>query len=141
MPNRVALFRARAYQRQNCRCFYCGLPLVLGSDLSTFASRLGIDLSRAQALLCTAEHLKARCDGGADSETNIAAACITCNQRRHRMRPAPSSDAFRSIVQVQMQNGCWHRRALLRATSRLPAEGVLLQPGQRAHTHQAKAEA
>lgn len=119
MPSKIATLRERAYQRQNCRCCYCGLPMVLHSDLPSFADRLGIRPSGAQALLCTAEHLEARCDGGRDSQANIAAACVTCNQRRHRMRPAPTPDAYRAIVQVQMKNGCWHRRALIRAAHRL----------------------
>ncbi|WP_442786671.1 HNH endonuclease [Hydrogenophaga sp. NFH-34] len=135
MSNRIARFRLRAYKRQNCRCCYCGLPLVPASALSSFANKLGISLSRAQALMCTAEHLEARCDGGTDIESNIAAACSTCNQRRHRMRPAPSPDAYRTIVQVQMQNGCWHRWVLLRATGHLPAEKVQQQLTWRAEAH------
>jgi len=36
----------------------------------------------------TAEHLEARCEGGADSTDNIVAACRFCNGRRHRAKVA-----------------------------------------------------
>lgn len=100
--------------RQNGRCFYCGLPAVPAANLSHFARRNGLNLAQATALQCTAEHLHARCDGGEDAPLNIAAACATCNHRRHRMRPAPEPDRYRAIVQQQMANGVWHKHSLLR---------------------------
>ena len=115
MPNRVAIYRQRAAVRQKGCCCYCGLPVVPHHQLSQFASERGLSEARVKALQCTAEHLQARCEGGADSPSNISAACITCNLRRHRMRPALPPDKYRDLVQRQMVNGSWHKQSLTRS--------------------------
>lgn len=124
MSNRLTRYRQLAIARQNGCCFYCGLPVVPKENLDNFALLHGLSTARAGALQCTAEHLQARCDGGPDKEENIAAACITCNQRRHRMKPAPAPDTYAKIVRGQMERGAWHKRALLRAISTNPARGL-----------------
>ena len=115
MSNHLIRYRKQALIRQDGRCCYCKLPVVPQSNLNDFASVHGLSKANAKALQCTAEHLQARCDGGRDKANNIAAACITCNQRRHRMNPAPTPDRYRQIVQRQMERGIWHKRTLLNA--------------------------
>jgi len=115
MPSRLVQYRQQALTRQNGRCCYCGLPAIPQAKLITFASTHGLSEVHAKALQCTAEHLQARCDGGRDEVENIAAACITCNARRHHMKPAPQPDRYRNIVQKQMAAGCWHKRSLASA--------------------------
>ena len=115
MSNNRVRYRQLAVARQHGRCCYCGMPVVLKENLEGFESAHGLSKARAEALQCTAEHLQARCDGGRDEENNIAAACITCNQRRHRMIPAPEYDHYFQIVQRQMERRAWHKHALLNA--------------------------
>ena len=123
MSNRLIRYRQQALVRQHGRCCYCKLPTVLQRSLNGFASAHGLSEAGAKALQCTAEHLQARCDGGRDEANNIAAACFTCNQRRHRMNPAPTPDRYSQIVQRQMEHGVWHKRALLNAI------GLINEPG------------
>jgi 5-methylcytosine-specific restriction endonuclease McrA len=78
-----------------------------------YARKFGIKLAQAQRLKCTAEHLQARSVGGKDTSENIVAACLHCNQARHKMHPAPDHTKFRRIVQQQSSNGCWHKKNLV----------------------------
>nr|WP_235205811.1 HNH endonuclease [Cupriavidus sp. SK-4] len=59
-------------------------------------------------LKCTAEHLKARSDGGANSARNIVAACEACNRRRHQRKAARSPAEHLEHVQRAMRRGKWH---------------------------------
>lgn len=115
MPTNVVRYRNQAFARQNGRCCYGSLPVVPLRNLVAFASAHKLSEARAKALQCTAEHLQARCDGGRDNAVNIAAACITCNQRRHRLKPAPTPERYMQIVQRQMEHGVWHKRTVLNA--------------------------
>ena len=125
MPNNCVRYRQIAVARQHGRCCYCGMPVVLQKNLEEFASAHGLSKARVIALQCTAEHLQARCDGGRNGANNVAAACITCNQRRHRMNPAPTHDRYLQIVQRQMERGVWHKRALLNAICLVNQQGAL----------------
>jgi len=62
---RLQKHRQSAFAAQCGRCIYCRQPMGRHA---------------------TAEHLKARQDGGTDRRDNIAAACRTCNHRRHADR-------------------------------------------------------
>ncbi|MCU7376155.1 HNH endonuclease [Paucibacter sp. O1-1] len=59
----------------------------------------GLSLRQSLLLRCTAEHLRARQDGGGDGQANIAAACAHCNALRHRARDPLSPLAFAAHVQ------------------------------------------
>jgi 5-methylcytosine-specific restriction endonuclease McrA len=48
-----------------------------------FAEKYGISELAATRFQCTAEHLKARSDGGSNDTNNIVAACYFCNHTRH----------------------------------------------------------
>ncbi|WP_245851516.1 HNH endonuclease [Pseudomonas segetis] len=56
---------------------------------------------------CTAEHLRARQDGGKDSSLNIAAACKRCNRLRHSRKTAPSPSDYQRFVQKRLNTGGW----------------------------------
>lgn len=112
MATTLALRRHFAFQAQSGRCFYCGLPMWESSP-EEFVRAFGINPVQARRLQCTAEHLQARCDGGSDSSSNIVAACLHCNQTRHRMRPAPDHETFRTLVRRQRLNGAWHRKSVV----------------------------
>jgi 5-methylcytosine-specific restriction endonuclease McrA len=108
--------RVRAAKAQAYRCIYCGLPVCEGEEqLAAFAARHRITRRAARVLQCTAEHLIARKDGGGNGAANIAAACLTCNQRRHRRKNALPADDFRAHVSRRVQAGRWHTDYLLRA--------------------------
>ncbi|MCC8470482.1 HNH endonuclease signature motif containing protein [Xanthomonas phaseoli] len=56
---------------------------------------------------CTAEHLLAQQEGGKDTRGNIAAACWTCNQRRHRRKKLLTPEAFKALVRRKVAAGKW----------------------------------
>ena len=85
----IARFRSLAYHRQHGRCFYCHAPMW-SADPSEFAKQYGVTIHQAVRLRCTAEHLRARQDGGDDSPDNIVAVCLHCNNARHRKKLPPS---------------------------------------------------
>jgi 5-methylcytosine-specific restriction endonuclease McrA len=103
--------RKSAFIAQSGHCFYCKLPMW-ESDVESFAKARKISPSQAKLFKCTAEHLKARKDGGKDTKQNIVAACHNCNQKRHHIKVAPSPDDYRQLVQLGLSSGCWHRNSL-----------------------------
>jgi len=107
MPSSMARFRARAFRSQSGRCFYCSCPMWENSAES-FIQMYELSRGQAMPLKCTAEHIKARSDGGADSKRNIVAACGTCNRRRHQRKIARSSAEHLGHVQRAMRRGKWH---------------------------------
>lgn len=119
MPTKLAQYRHQAFFEQDHRCYYCNF-LMWESDLEQFANSHNISLVQAQRFKCTAEHLKARKDGGTDTRSNIVAACLHCNQTRHRIQPAPSPDKLRIQVAKQLQNNGWHKRKVaIRLSNRI----------------------
>lgn len=104
------LFRVRtaAYRRQSGRCFYCRV-LMWTDDCAAFAARHALPARIAKWLQCTAEHLRARCDGGRDVPGNIVAACRLCNHRRHAQRKvAPPPTEYQARVQRRIKHKRWH---------------------------------
>lgn len=111
----------RAFERQGGLCIYCGLPMIPREKIDQFSAVATLSAKRLLDVTATAEHLRARCDGGRDTTTNIAAAHRVCNERRHRMRPAPEPSRYADIVRRQMAKGGWLKsgiRRLLNDTSR-----------------------
>ncbi|WP_407931797.1 HNH endonuclease [Devosia sediminis] len=51
---------------------------------------------------CTAEHLRARCDGGKDVPENVVAACWLCNKRRYRRKVPPAPEDYRKLVRKRL---------------------------------------
>ena len=72
----------------------------------------------AGRLLCTAEHLTARADGGRNNSGNIAAACLHCNRARHRRKHPPGVDEFREEISRRMARRGWHPAWVHRLSSK-----------------------
>ncbi|WP_370287288.1 HNH endonuclease [Roseomonas sp. HF4] len=110
MPPSISRLRRHANRDQNGCCFYCGEPLWEPTEEADaeFARRIGLTRRQARRMLCTAEHLHPRCDGGRDTPTNIVAACLTCNRRRHAQPCPPDWKAYRRRVRSRLALGKWH---------------------------------
>ncbi|WP_235818238.1 HNH endonuclease [Halopseudomonas bauzanensis] len=72
-----------------------------------FAKSHRISVAQARPFQCTAEHLKARQDGGSDGPRNIAAACIRCNRTRHKGKKTPEPMQYQELVQKRLDRGGW----------------------------------
>lgn len=108
MPKKkLAKLRQQAFIRQGGRCFYCDSPMCAG-DPEQFAKRYDCSVQFARHLLCTAEHLSAKRDGGEDIVENIVAACMFCNRTRHRFKKALQPEAYRRHVKARLRRGRWH---------------------------------
>jgi len=116
MPSKVVKYRQQAFLNQAQRCYYCGFLMWEGNP-EEFAAFHRISLPQAQRFQCTAEHLDARQDGGTNAKSNIVAACLHCNQARHRMQPAPTPEDLRQVISKQLKNNCWHRQAIVKKLS------------------------
>ncbi len=100
--------RCRAFNAQNGLCHYCGRPMCPSQDaIPIFARDLSISQSCAQALLATAEHLQARCEGGNDHQTNIVAAHALCNRRRHQSKKPMAPHVYCNHVARRCDKGKW----------------------------------
>ena len=107
MSNKLARPRLAAFNRQSGRCFYCDFPMWLGSP-TAFIAKYRFSKNQATILQCTAEHLLARKDGGGNSQSNIVAACLICNRRRHQGRKETDATQYRHIVQTRVKQKRWH---------------------------------
>jgi len=98
--------RRKKMVAQGGRCFYCSLPMwdeALGHCLPVNCKTGGLP----KVLRCTAEHLHPRSEGGANTADNIVAACLFCNNSRHRRKRPLSPEAHRAHVQQRMAAGRW----------------------------------
>jgi len=107
MSSSIVKLRFKAFQNQAGHCYYCGSPMWL-KDKEGFAIQHAISLPMAAEFKCTAEHLQARCDGGNNSKSNIVAACIFCNTKRHHRKNALAPIGYRKHVQKRLDKGKWH---------------------------------
>ncbi len=112
--------RHSAYLAQFRRCYYCGLPMW-EDDLESFCRDHNVNLSQAQQLQCTAEHLHALQDGGRNTADNIVAACLHCNLSRHSGNQNPNSSEYSQFVREELRKGSWHCPDLLTAFGALLA--------------------
>lgn len=97
MPNQLRKLRDAAFERQAGRCFYCQF-LMWRDETDPFPVRHGFSMKAARRLKCTAEHLRARQDGGRDLAHNIVAACWHCNRSRHARPTAPTATEYIKLV-------------------------------------------
>ena len=104
--------RDAACERQHGCCCYCGL-LMWQQTATELTSRFPITARQAKGLQCTAEHLHARCDGGSNAASNIAAACVFCNRRRHACKCPRSALQYRAKVRARVLQGRWRDASLL----------------------------
>jgi 5-methylcytosine-specific restriction endonuclease McrA len=116
---------------QQGRCYYCGLQMW-DPELKDATPEICLAPAMQKYLRCTAEHLNPRSEGGANTPTNIVAACWYCNTRRHHRKAPPSPDVHRAHVQKRMAKGKWlaaHFRGTVTVDGRpasLPKESRLL---------------
>lgn len=111
MPRPIVRFRTAAFIRQGGRCFYCDFPMWC-SNQKHYSSLYQISLVEAAHFRCTAEHLQPRRDGGKCSSSNIVAACVRCNLRRHARRKALTPDTYKHLVHSRLRKGRWHAHGL-----------------------------
>jgi 5-methylcytosine-specific restriction endonuclease McrA len=101
MVSKLSHSRKLAFDRQDNACYYCGLPMWLGSPPGPVLLR------------CTAEHLRPRSEGGGDSPSNIVAACLHCNRTRHKRKQPPDPEHYRTEVRRRLKRGGWVPAAVL----------------------------
>ncbi|WP_368411039.1 MULTISPECIES: HNH endonuclease [Rhizobium] len=77
------------------------------SDPEVFKTRYSLSSRAVRHFRCTAEHLKARSDGGRDIEENIVAACHYCNRTRHRTKRPKDAVSYASFVRSRIGEGRW----------------------------------
>jgi 5-methylcytosine-specific restriction endonuclease McrA len=118
MSKNLSKVRAAAFKNQAGRCCYCDFPLLTHVDRDSVAP-FGIAEAVAKRLLCTAEHLVPKSCKGPSSRANIAAACLFCNQTRHKAKRVKSPENFKAYVQGRISSGRWHPQELRRALPRL----------------------
>lgn len=111
MPKTLIKSRNKAFNLQQGRCIYCELPMWLDNP-EAFSTKYKITLKAAKIFQCTAEHLKAKQDGGKDVESNIVAACIYCNQKRHQCKKPKDPIAYKHFVANRLASGRWHLAAM-----------------------------
>ncbi|WP_425500975.1 HNH endonuclease [Pseudoxanthomonas gei] len=78
-----------------------------------FAVSHRVSVGLALKLSCTAEHLVAKCEGGTDDASNIAAACYFCNTKRHARQVPLRVNEHRHLVRNRLNEGRWHAREVL----------------------------
>ncbi len=77
-------------------------------DPTAFAHKFKITHKQAKLFQCTAEHLKAKQDGGKDNESNILAACHYCNQNRHKHKSPKDPISYKQYVKNRLEKGKWN---------------------------------
>lgn len=102
--NRVVLHRHSSFLSQGGFCFYCLSPMWENNP-STYARTHQLSLKQTKWFQCTAEHLKAKKDGGGDDPSNIVAACLRCNLLRHRRKRDLTPNQFRQLIHKRLRNG------------------------------------
>jgi hypothetical protein len=105
MPE-LSRIRTEKMIAQDGRCYYCDLPMW-DKTMSRAMRTANKDTSHLPQMVCTAEHLRPRSEGGDDTPSNIVAACLYCNQARHRAKQPRSPEAHRAHVGQRMAAGRW----------------------------------
>lgn len=108
MPTKLQLLRTKALADQHGRCWYCTVRIWNKSP----SELPGLLPEQYRHLQATAEHLRARCDGGGDTRDNVVAACFRCNHTRHQRKQPPQPAAFRSEIERRIRAGRWHCRSV-----------------------------
>ena len=106
MPTTLIKSRLKAFNLQQGCCIYCELPMWLYNP-EAFAKKYKITANQAKLFKCTAEHLKAKQEGGKDTESNIVAACYFCNQKRHKCKKPKDPISYKLYVSRRVGKGRW----------------------------------
>ncbi|MEX1222246.1 MAG: HNH endonuclease [Idiomarina sp.] len=105
--------RLYSAQKQNNRCFYCGLPMWHKANRIEFLQAYKLSGKQARWLQCTAEHKTARSDGGGNERHNIAAACRYCNEKRHQCLKPLNAEDYQKHVGARMARRKWFPESIL----------------------------
>ncbi len=108
MCKKLRKIRDRKFVEQGSLCFYCNQPMWAGTP-KKFQIAHSISKRQADWFQCTAEHLMAAAEGGADSPANIVAACKFCNSMRHRAKRPLAPDSYKAKVRRRLDLGRWLR--------------------------------
>ncbi|MBL4903903.1 MAG: HNH endonuclease [Desulfocapsa sp.] len=125
MPSKFSNKRHVAFKKQSGLCYYCGSPMW-ESKPKEFANKHKITRKYAARFQCTAEHLLARCDGGKDQKSNIAAACLFCNSTRHQRKSPPAPLKYKTHIQKRLKKGKWHPKKLRHLVSPMISKPALI---------------
>lgn len=101
-----------AAEKQRGKCYYCEQPMWTGNP-ELFAEKYSISLRQAKRFQCTGEHLIPHKDGGGLKQRNIVAACLYCNQRRHRRKAELNPSDYSDLVRKRLKMGRWHCSILI----------------------------
>ncbi|WP_354005685.1 HNH endonuclease signature motif containing protein [Desulfofustis limnaeus] len=104
--NTLQKSRNSAFLKQAGRCFYCNFPMWLDHK-DDFAKVHKLSSREADRFRCTAEHLLARSESGKDTKDNIVAACLYCNQNRHRRKNPPTPNRYKEFITRRIKKGKW----------------------------------
>ena len=116
MSTPIIKLRLNAFHNQDGLCYYCKSTMWL-KNIKGFAIKHSISISAAARFQCTAEHLTARCDGGNNGKSNIVAACIFCNNKRHQRKFPLAPVKYKEHIQRRLKQGKWHPKELLHLAS------------------------
>ncbi|RSB59397.1 restriction endonuclease [Rhizobium pisi] len=105
--SRIQILRHKAAESQGWRCFYCHYPMW-EIDPKSFSTHFRVPGRAVLRFRCTAEHLEARCDGGRDTEENVVAACLYCNNNRHKRKRPKDPASYANFVRSRLERGRWH---------------------------------
>ena len=134
MPKTLIKIRLKSFNLQQGRCVYCELPMWL-DDPKAFAKKYKITTKQAKLFQCTAEHLKAKQDGGKDRESNIVAACHYCNQKRHSRNSPKDPITYKQYVTNRLEKGKWNlcmmHKHSTHSRKKPNRQNVLMQSGMR----------
>jgi hypothetical protein len=123
MSTQLSRSRNAAFGRQQGLCYYCGLPLIRNPRALSQQLTFKVSERLLRLLECTAEHLTPRCEGGGDHQLNVVAACLFCNQTRHKAKVALPSARYAARVQKRVSTGRWHPKGLAQAARALKTRG------------------
>lgn len=130
MPTTLIKSRFKAFNLQQGLCIYCELPMWLDNP-EAFAKKYKITTKQAKPFQCTAEHLKAKQDGGKDHESNIVAACHYCNQKRHKCKSPKDPISYKQYVTNRLEKGKWNlgmMHNILSSTWKTPTQQNTFMP-------------
>lgn len=119
MTSATKKHRSTAYYQQQGLCIYCEKPMWL-DGIQAFSRQQSITIRQAKAFKCTAEHLIPKSDGGTNQQVNIAAACLFCNQTRHKSKHPLDPIRFKKWVMNRVAKHRWNNQ--------IPATNLPLSP-------------
>ncbi len=108
MSNNIRILRETSMRAQGGRCNYCSQPMWSG-DPEPFRRKYGLKSRKSRLFQCTAEHLRARSEGGRNEAGNIVAACLFCNQTRHEANSPLEPRAYGAKIRQRLSKGRWNR--------------------------------